>query len=96
MGVDDADEVALPIHTPGPHAAAATLRDDVVTRALETGLPLPAARAMVVEELERRFVEGALAKHGGNVTRAAAASGLTRRYFHILMNSVRATKSGGA
>lgn len=96
VGVDDADEVALPIHTPGPHAAAATLRDDVVTRALETGLPLPAARAMVVEELERRFVEGALAKHGGNVTRAAAASGLTRRYFHILMNSVRATKSGGA
>jgi DNA-binding NtrC family response regulator len=96
LGVDDADGVAPALRAPTAPSAAPAAREDVVTRALEAGLPLPASRAMVVEELERRFVERALAAHGGNVTRAAAASGLTRRYFHILMNSVRAPKIGGS
>ena len=47
-------------------------------------LPLPRARAEVVEEFERRYVEAALDRHDGNVTRAAKASGLALRYFQIL------------
>ena len=39
------------------------------------------ARARVLEEFERRYVEQVLAQHGGNVARAAAASGIGRRYF---------------
>lgn len=50
--------------------------------ALELGLPV--ARQRVVEEFERRYVERVLARHGGNVLQAAAASGIARRYFYKL------------
>ena len=60
-------------------------RNDFLGYALGLGLPLPRARQLVVREFERRFVEQAIQEHGGNVSRAAAASGLTRRYFHMLL-----------
>jgi DNA-binding NtrC family response regulator len=66
---------------------------DVVEAALAANLPLPRARQEVVREFERRYVAKALATHGGNVTRAAAASGLTRRYFHILLSELQPAKS---
>jgi len=89
VGVDDSDAVALAIQPP---SASGGSPDDVVARALAMDLPLPAAREMVVQDLERRFVERALERSGGNVTRAAAASGLTRRYFHVLLSNVRSSK----
>lgn len=58
---------------------------DPVERVLAMDLAMPAARQLVVEDFERRYVERALDAHGGNVSRAAAASGLTRRYFHMLL-----------
>jgi len=58
---------------------------DYLERILAMGLPLPRARQLVVREFERRFVERAVREHGGNVSRAAAVSGLTRRYFHMLL-----------
>ncbi|MDP9152217.1 MAG: sigma 54-interacting transcriptional regulator [Myxococcota bacterium] len=58
--------------------------DDVLGRVLETDLPLSLARQQVVDEFERRYVDRVLAKHGGNVTRAAQASGIARRHFHTL------------
>ncbi len=57
---------------------------DALARVLSMDLPMARARQIVVEEFERRYVERALEAHGGNVSRAAAASGLTRRYFHML------------
>ncbi|MFW5741579.1 MAG: sigma 54-interacting transcriptional regulator [Myxococcota bacterium] len=54
--------------------------DEVVAR----HLPLPEARQQVMEEFERRYIDSALSAHGGNVTKAAAASGVGRRYFHLL------------
>ncbi len=53
-------------------------------RVLASDLALPQARAVVTEDFDRRYVERVLARHGGNVTRAAASSGLARRYFQIL------------
>ncbi len=47
-------------------------------------LPLPEARQRAALELERRYVERAVAEHGGNVTHAAAASGVGLRYFQIV------------
>lgn len=47
-------------------------------------LPLAQARAVLVEEFERRYLERMLERHGGNVRRAAEASGIARRYFQIL------------
>jgi DNA-binding NtrC family response regulator len=54
-------------------------------------LSLTEARALVTQELERFYVERMLAKFGGNVTRAAAASGIARRYFRLL----KARQRGG-
>jgi hypothetical protein len=45
---------------------------------------MPQARQRVIADFERVYVERILAKHGGNVSRAATASGLAHRYFQTL------------
>jgi DNA-binding NtrC family response regulator len=51
---------------------------------LALDLPFTEARRRAIEEFERRYVERLLARHGGNVSRAAGAAGIARRYFQIL------------
>jgi two-component system response regulator HydG len=65
----------------GPRSAVMESFFDLV---LAEGLPLIPARQKVVDEFQRRYVERVLAEHGGNVVRAAASSGIARRYFQIL------------
>jgi hypothetical protein len=48
------------------------------------------ARARVIAAFERFFVTRTLERHAGNVTKAAASSGLARRYFHQLKSRHRA------
>ena len=43
------------------------------------------ARQLVEDDFERRYIERVLAEHGGNVARAAAASGIARRYFNLIL-----------
>jgi DNA-binding NtrC family response regulator len=69
---------------PAPPASEAADVDQLFERVLAMDLPLTRAREHVVAEFERVYVERVLAAHGGNVGRAAAASGLARRYFQIL------------
>jgi len=69
----------LPGSLPPPSA-----RGDAIEAVLALDLPLVRAREKVVEEFERRYVQRILAQHGGNVTSAAAASGIARRYFQLL------------
>jgi two-component system response regulator HydG len=76
--------------TPAGSAPNVPAGDDFAQRILERDLPLPLARQEVVDEFERRYVERVLAKHGGNVTRAAQASGIARRYFYAVKNRVGA------
>jgi DNA-binding NtrC family response regulator len=57
---------------------------DSLEEALARGLSLPQTRQLVSDELERRYVKRILARHGGNLARAAAASGLALRYFRLL------------
>jgi len=64
--------------------------DSFLSETLSQRLPLPMARRKVVEEFERRYVEQVLADHGGNVGKAAAASGIARRYFQMIR-----VRSGG-
>jgi DNA-binding NtrC family response regulator len=45
-------------------------------------MPFVIARRKAVEAFEKRYVEHVLAEHDGNVTKAAAASGIALRYFH--------------
>jgi two-component system, NtrC family, response regulator HydG len=61
----------------------------VLERIVSRGLPLNVARQQVLEELERRYVGRVLAEHGGNVTRAAAASGIARRQFQRVKRRLR-------
>ncbi len=74
--------VAPPPSTQAPLPAAS----DVVDAVLAEGLPLAVARQKIVDDFEKRYVERVLEKHGGNVTRAAHASGIARRYFYTLKN----------
>jgi DNA-binding NtrC family response regulator len=48
-------------------------------------LPLGEARQRIVEEFERSYLRRLLARHQGNVTRAAEAAGVARRYFQLLV-----------
>lgn len=55
---------------------------------LRQDLTLPVARQKVVDAFEHAYIERALAKSGGNVSAAAAAAGIARRYFYVVKNRV--------
>lgn len=57
---------------------------EIAERLLLADLPLLQARGLLGEEFDRRYLVRILARHGGNVSRAAAASGIARRYFQSL------------
>jgi DNA-binding NtrC family response regulator len=57
---------------------------DFLSTVIEEDLPFPTARERVVSEFERRYVERVLARHNGNVTQAARASGVAHRYFQLV------------
>jgi transcriptional regulator with GAF, ATPase, and Fis domain len=65
--------------------------EDYIDEVVAQRLPLPEARQQVMDEFERRYIDAALMAHGGNVTKAAAASGVGRRYFHLLRARVTKT-----
>jgi hypothetical protein len=56
----------------------------LIEEILAMDLPLLDARAKLMAEFDRRYLSRVLAEHGGNVSRAAAASGIARRNFQIL------------
>jgi two-component system response regulator HydG len=62
---------------------------DVIRDELERGTPFRLARDRVLAEFERRYLEHMLARHGGNVTKAAQASGIGRRYFTMIATRQR-------
>jgi DNA-binding NtrC family response regulator len=60
----------------------------MIASVLAQRLPLAEARKRVVDELERRYLEQVLAENGGDVARAAEASGIGRRYFNMLRSKL--------
>lgn len=62
---------------------------DALSRVIDRDLPFVSARTEVLAELERRYVARALERSGGNVARAAAASGIAHRYFQVLKSRRR-------
>jgi DNA-binding NtrC family response regulator len=64
----------------GPESDQST-PSDFIERILAQRLPFGNARARVLADFRTRYVQQALADHGGNVARAAASSGIGRRYF---------------
>jgi DNA-binding NtrC family response regulator len=71
----------LPRAAPRPNEGA---RSDPLQEILESNLPFSIARDKALAHFEQRYVEHVLARHGGNVTRAAQASGVGRRYFQTV------------
>jgi DNA-binding NtrC family response regulator len=66
-----------------PEAATekSPLGEGALEHVLSMRLPYSTARQRVLAEFERRYVERVLAEHGGNVLRAASASGIARRHL---------------
>lgn len=80
------DKVSLAVARKHRHVARPDLpdgagSDDIMARVLAAKLGYSEARQRVLEEFERAYLEKALADAGGNVARAAAASGIARRHF---------------
>jgi transcriptional regulator with GAF, ATPase, and Fis domain len=67
-----------------PQTEASPAAPDIIGEVTASKLPWVVARQKVIEEFERRYVEAVLKEHGGNVWRAAEASGIARRYLHKL------------
>jgi DNA-binding NtrC family response regulator len=65
------------------------LGGDPMEHILEQDLPFSRAKAAAAAEFERRYVARVLARHNGHVGRAAAASGIARRYFQVLRGRSR-------
>jgi DNA-binding NtrC family response regulator len=65
-------------------ADAAEEPGDFLEHVLSSKLPFTQARDQVLEEFERRYVQRALSENDDSVVKAAAASGIARRYFHII------------
>lgn len=84
LGDDLAVRAGGPIDSPGDDPSRPAPADDVVEKVLALHLPLIAARQRVVDDFERRYIRHVLANHGGNVSRAAEASGIARRHFQRL------------
>jgi len=64
--------------------SAASLSVDVIQDIIDAELPFPIARDKALAHFEQRYVAGVLSRHAGNVTRAAQASGVGRRYFQTI------------
>ncbi len=69
---------------PSAAAASSSAPRQTIDITDELELSLSTARQHVVEAFERAYVEQVLRKHGGNVARAAQASGIARRYFQVI------------
>jgi two-component system, NtrC family, response regulator HydG len=76
---DRAPRSTLPDGVPSPS------QSEIVAEVLGLRLPLTEARQRVIADFEQRYLEHMLDAHGGNVTHAAAAAGVGRRYFHALI-----------
>jgi len=87
-GLADSTGAFAPVASGSPQQTKTS--GDALEQILAQDLPFPRAREALVEEFERRYVERVLAKYGGNVGRAAAASGIARRYFQMIRS--RASK----
>jgi two-component system response regulator HydG len=70
-------------------AASEGTLEDLFVRVLSRALSFPAAREALVDEFQRRYVARVLAEHGGNIGKAAAASGIGRRYFQTIRGRLR-------
>ena len=78
-----------PLQRSAVSAPATASGSDLVADVLRRGLPYPMARDAVLETFNERDVAEMLQRHNGNVSRAAEAGGIARRYFQQLKSRSR-------
>ncbi|MDB5213697.1 MAG: Response regulator of zinc sigma-54-dependent two-component system [Myxococcaceae bacterium] len=81
LALGDLEDSARARRAPG---AAPEAEPDFLESVLALDLPLQRSRDRLLEEFHRRYVERVVTQHGGNIRRAAEASGIAHRYFQIL------------
>jgi transcriptional regulator with GAF, ATPase, and Fis domain len=87
--VSPSGTVTLPPLPPPPlMPTAMSVPVDFVARLIKEDVPFSKARQLAALDFERRYVQAVLEKFGGNVTKAAQASGIGRRYFHMLLAKI--------
>lgn len=86
---DTPEPASLPPGDPARAGLERSLPGGAVERILALDLPYVRARQEMLREFEMHYVGRVLEQQGGNVSRAAAASGLARRYFQILKSRAR-------
>jgi two-component system, NtrC family, response regulator HydG len=69
---------------PEPRAARPEPGESVIASVIQRGLSFPRARQEVMEAFEERYVDAMLDKHDHNISKAAAAAGIARRYFYTI------------
>jgi DNA-binding NtrC family response regulator len=74
----------LPKAERGSSPATASPSTDAIQAIIDLDLPFPIARDRITALFEQRYVATVLSRHAGNVTRAAHASGIGRRYFQTI------------
>ena len=85
LALGDLETVDMTPAVAAPSGSGSDFLDDVVARSL----PLIRGRELVVDEYERRYIARTVADHGGNIARAAEASGIARRHFQRLRARAR-------
>ena len=77
-------EAGDPPAEPAAAGERVTRHDDIVETVIASGMAFPQARQKVLEDFEERYVDAMLAKHEHNISKAAAAAGIARRYFYTI------------
>jgi two-component system, NtrC family, response regulator HydG len=78
------DSEPIPTSRGASYAPSSGVEDSWLDSLVAQDIPFPIARRRTVEEFERRYVAAVLARHNGNVSQAAKASGLALRYFRLV------------
>jgi two-component system response regulator HydG len=81
LGEAELGETDGPASAPGVAPPGANPTEGALESVVGMRLPYSTARQRVLQEFERQYVSFVLAEHGGNVLRAAAASGIARRHL---------------
>jgi len=85
LALSDPSLVAFDL--PGSEASAS--KPSMNVPEVDLDRPFSEQKAYAVAGFERAYLEGQLARHGGNFSRAAVASGIDRMYFKRLLKKYR-------
>jgi DNA-binding NtrC family response regulator len=78
-----------PAQAQRPHLPGARPPRPPQRRSADLERPFLEQKKTLVEDFEKSYLLGMLERHGGNISRAAAASGLDRMYFKRLLKKYR-------